>query len=82
MATADFLEASLHPYRDREAVQLFDVGGVSFVDVVGIRPILDRCRDEKARIGVTSHAVRRLLSLLDGDVRIDPWFSRPIARAS
>lgn len=77
LATVGFLEGSIDPYRDRQGLLLFDLSGVTFVDIVGIKPILEVCSAGEARIGVTSESVRRLLRLLNGFHSAESWFAAP-----
>lgn len=77
LATVGFFEDSIAPYRGRKGLLLFDLGGVTFVDVVGIKLIIQTCAAGEARIGVTSESVRRLLRLLDESHYTDPWSAGP-----
>lgn len=75
LATAPILEDSLYPFRHRLEPFLFNLGGVRFIDVVGIKPILRRCERDDARIGVTSHSVRNLLRLLGDEIEVERWLA-------
>lgn len=76
LATVPILEDSLHPFRDRNEMILFDLRGIDFVDVVGVKPIVNRCEQDTARIGATSRPVQRMLQLLGPYARVDRWLAR------
>lgn len=82
MATASILEDSLYPFREQEDTVVFDLSGIDFVDVAGIRPVLERCRRGEARIGTVSPAVRSLLQLLSSRRQPREWMFGSAARTS
>lgn len=71
LSTVAELEESLSPYLDRVDSFIFDLELVSFIDIVGFKPILRECEQGRGRIKSLSEPAARLFDLVTGSGRFD-----------
>lgn len=76
LASSPVLEEAIIDCRRLGQPLVFDLSAVTFVDVVGIKPITGSCEEGDARLRAGSPCVRRLLHLIEevSPISTDAWW--------
>jgi anti-anti-sigma factor len=71
MATGSLLRENLQPFAGRTSRVVYELGDVSFIDSAGLESLFNAVDGEAVFIRRPSHAVRRVLQLLELETAIE-----------